>query len=86
MRIGVAREDGRRFFTRFLAAAALIAVYCLSTVGIVVATGSEPAFARGRGRGRGHFRGRGRGFGIYLGDYDNCWWSRRYHRWICPYY
>ena len=85
MRIGVARGDGRRFFTRFLAAAALIAVYCLSTVGIVVATSSAPAFARGRGRGRG-FRGRGRGFGIYLGGYDGCWWSRRYGRWVRPYY
>ncbi len=95
MRIGVARGDGHRFFTRFLAAAALIAVYCLGTVGIVMSTGPTPAFARGRGgrgggRGRGGrgFRGRGRGgIGIYLGGYgDGCWWSRRWRRWVCPYY
>jgi hypothetical protein len=21
----------------------------------------------------------------FNGDYG-CWWSRRYHRWVCPYY
>jgi hypothetical protein len=23
-------------------------------------------------------------YGYY--GYDSCWWSRRYHRWVCPYY
>jgi hypothetical protein len=74
MSTGVARGDGRRFFTRLLAAVALIAFYCLSTVGMVVATGSEPAFARGRGGGRGgggrgggRGIGRGRGGGVFRG-------------------
>lgn len=51
--------------------------------------------ARGGGRrgsggrgGRGR-RGRGIGIGIYdgysYGD-DDCWWSPRRARWICPYY
>jgi hypothetical protein len=105
MRTGVAVTGGRGFFTRFLAAAALIAVYCLGTIGVAT-IGAAPAAARGRGgsgmrggrgrgvvvrggRGRG-FRGRGRGgFGIYLGPgyYDDgCWWSYRWHRWVCPYY
>ena len=40
--------------------------------------------------GGAHFvhRGRGRGFvgGGYYGYYNDCWYSRRYGRWICPYY
>jgi hypothetical protein len=33
----------------------------------------------------GHFHG---GVGVfggpsYYGDYGSCWWSRRYHRWVC---
>jgi hypothetical protein len=35
-----------------------------------------------------HHRGRvfvGSGFYPYY-DYDDCWWSRRYYRWVCPYY
>jgi hypothetical protein len=85
---------------RWLAAVALVAVYGLASLGVVMGTGVQSAAARGRGRGvgrgfaRGHFRGRGfgRGFGIYIGPgyypgyYDDCWWSRRYYRWICPYY
>jgi hypothetical protein len=34
----------------------------------------------------GHFRGGFGSFGgSYFGDYDDqgCWWSRRYHRWVC---
>jgi hypothetical protein len=65
-----------------------------------VGAGPAAAHPRGVFRGRGFrgFRGRGRGFGIYLGapyygpyydyDYDygyRCYWSRRWHRRICPY-
>ena len=35
-----------------------------------------------------HHHGRvfvGSGFYPYY-DYNDCWWSRRYHRWVCPYY
>ena len=56
MQTAIARGGGHRFFTRFVAAAALIAVYCLGTVG-VMSTSATPAFARGRGGGGG-----GRGF------------------------
>jgi hypothetical protein len=85
----------RKLLVRSLAAVALIAVYCLSTMGLVVATGVSPAMARGRGGGRGRgfvggrgrgFRGGGFGFYGYYGPYDACWWSPRRHRWICPYY
>jgi hypothetical protein len=51
MQTAIARGGGHKFFTRFLAATALIAVYCLSTVGIVMSTSATPAFARGRGGG-----------------------------------
>src|SRR5262249_46833959 len=90
---------GRRpsWIARWLAAIALVLVYGLTSMGVLVGMGAGPAAARSRGvviRGRGFrgFRGRGRGFGIYLGapyyDYDygyGCYWSRRWHRWICPY-
>jgi hypothetical protein len=47
--------------------------------------------------GGGHFHGGGfRGPRFYGGGYvvypyyydygPRCWWSRRYHRWVCPYY
>ena len=52
-----------------------------------------------RGSGGGHFHGGGfrfhggpRFYGggyVYPYYYDygpRCWWSRRYHRWVCPYY
>jgi hypothetical protein len=49
----------------------------------------------GHGFHGGHLRHhhRSRSFGYY-GDYgyddygydDGCWWSQRYHRWVCPYY
>jgi hypothetical protein len=66
METAIARGGGHRFFTRFLAAAALVAVYCLGTVGIVSTSGT-PAFARGRGSGGGGMgrgmAGMGRGMG-----------------------
>jgi len=80
---------------RWLAAAALVGIYALATIGVVVTTGVSAAQARGRGGGRaiGGYRGigrgfvRGRGVGIdYGGYYDGCWWSRRRRRWVCPYY
>ena len=50
-------------------------------------------------RGGGHFRGgavRFHGGPRFYGGYyaypyyydygPRCWWSRRYHRWVCPYY
>jgi hypothetical protein len=47
----------------------------------------------GRGFGRGRDFGRGRGFGLWWGEpYDDygpprwLWGSRRYHRWVRPYY
>jgi hypothetical protein len=50
----------------------------------------------GHGFHGGHLRhhNRSRSFGYYddygYDDYgydDNgCWWSRRYHRWVCPHY
>jgi hypothetical protein len=56
----------RKFLTRILAAGALLAIYCVSTIvttGAIMTTGVTSAEARGRGRGwrggRG-FRGRGR--------------------------
>ena len=83
MQTAIARGGGHKVLTRFLASAALVAVYCLGTVGIMMSTSATPAFARGRG-----FRGRGRGFGgVYWGGYyDGCWWSYRWQRWVCPYY
>jgi len=80
---------------RWLAAAALVGIYALATIGVIVTTGVSAAQARGRGGargiggGRGIGRGfvRGRGIGIYYGGYyDGCWWSRRRRRWVCPYY
>lgn len=51
--------------------------------------GARGGGRRGGGRGGRGRRGRGIGFGIYdgysYGD-DNCWWSPRRARWICPYY
>jgi len=91
MQTAIARGGGHRFFTRFLAAAALIAVYCLGTVG-VMSTSATPAFARGRGGGgggrgmsrgagvRGGFRGRGfRGRGFRgRGRGVGIWWGGYY--------
>jgi len=85
------RGGVRWALTRWVAAVALVIAYSFATAGIV-AMGTTSAMARGRGgggRGRGGFRGRGRGrggFGIYLGGYDGCYWSRRWRRWVCPYY
>jgi len=85
------------FFTRCVAAVALVAVYLFSLValsGLAITTGATSAEARGRGRGRGFrgrgFRGRGwrgRGWGPSVGIYGrNCWWSPRRGRWVCPHY
>jgi hypothetical protein len=63
MQTAIARGGGHKVFTRFLAAAALVAVYCLGTVGIVMSTSATPAFARGRGGGGGGGRGGARGVG-----------------------
>jgi len=92
------KVSSRRYgLRRWLAAAALVGIYALATIGVVVTTGVSAAQARGRGGGggraigggRGIGRGfvRGRGIGIYYGGYyDGCWWSRRRRRWVCPYY
>jgi hypothetical protein len=85
-------RTGRKVLTRWLAATALVGIYCLSSVGIVMTTGLTSAQARGgRGGGRGFARGgggrgfiRGGGYGAYYGG--GCWWSRRARRWVCPYY
>jgi hypothetical protein len=73
-----------------LAAVALVVVYSLSAAGILMTGGVTAALAKHGGHGhggRGHFRGRGRGgVGIYLGADPYCYWSRRWRRWICPYY
>jgi hypothetical protein len=57
----------QKFLTRFLAAAAMVAIYCVSTLALsgVVLTGATTSAEaqRGRGRGRGGGRGRGRGWG-----------------------
>jgi hypothetical protein len=104
-----AGRTGRRLL-RALAAAVLVGLYCLSTVGIAMTTGVSTAQARGgrgggrgggsvrsfarssgvaRGVSRGAARGRGRRFvrggGVYYGYGDDCWWSPRYGRWVCPY-
>jgi len=68
----------RRFLTRALAAGALLAVYCVSTIavtGIAMTTGVTTAHAqRGRGRGRGAVRGRGRGLRRGRGYYRGGLW------------
>jgi hypothetical protein len=84
-------DGGRYSLRRWLAAAVLVGIYALATIGIVVTTGAGAAQARGRGGGRGigrgFVRGRGVGVGVYYGGYyDGCWWSRRRRRWVCPYY
>ena len=59
----------QRFLTRFLAATAMVAIYCvgqLALSGVVLTSSTTSADAqrgRGRGRGRGWGRGRGRGWG-----------------------
>ena len=94
MQTAIARGGGHKVLTRFLAAAALVAVYCLGTVGIVMSTSATPAFARGRGGGgggrggggmrggRGGFRGgrgfRGRGFRGRGRGFGGVWWGGYY--------
>ena len=57
----------QRFLTRFLAAAAMVAIYCVGTLalsGVMLTSSTTSADAqRGRGRGRGGGRGGGRGRG-----------------------
>jgi hypothetical protein len=89
----------RGLLARGLAATVIVGAYFLSVLGIVgltLSAASTPAQARGRGRGRGIGLGIGLGllpfaayggyYGGYYGPYrgDNCWWSRRYERWVCP--
>ena len=51
---------------------------------------SSMAFSAAASMGRHHHHHHGRvfvGSGFYsYYDNDDCWWSRRYHRWVCPYY
>jgi hypothetical protein len=84
----------RKTLTRVLAAAALLAIYAVSTVtvsGVFLTTTTTEVQARGRGRGRGYYRG-GRGRGYYRGRgyrrggffgigplCHNPWSSRRYY-------
>jgi hypothetical protein len=61
-------SGARRALTRVLAAAALLAIYCVSTVavtGVMMTSGVTSAQARGWGGrgGRGWGGGRGRGWG-----------------------
>ena len=71
----ITTNTGRGYvaLTRDLAAAAMIGTASLLMTAI---TAPADAHHGGGGGGRGFGRGSGRGR----------WWSRRYHRWICPYY
>ena len=86
-----------KFVTRCLAALALMCVYFVGTSAILVGASTTAAQARGfgrggggrgggwgRGRGGGWGRGRGWGGGVYIGG-AGCFWSHRWHRYICPY-
>jgi hypothetical protein len=72
----------QKFLTRFFAAAALVAVYCLGTLALsgVILTGAttsaEAQRGRGRGRGRGGW-GRGRGRGIWFAPIIAPRWCHR---------
>ena len=92
-------SESLRGLKRLLAGTLLVGIDFLVSLGFLAGTaGVTPAQARGRGGGgrgfarggRGFVRGRGRGVGVYYGGYggyyNNCYWSRRYGRWICPYY
>jgi ABC-type cobalamin transport system permease subunit len=61
----------RKFITRVLATASLLAIYgfgTIATTGVVLTTGVSTAFAqRGRGRGRGRGIGIGTAIGIGVG-------------------
>ncbi len=82
----------RNIFVRCLTAIALVALTLFGAATV----GSTSADARGRGRGRGYYGrgrgggwGRGRGYGFYAAPYvapRGCYWSRRWGRWVCPYY
>lgn len=81
----------RKALTRVLAAAALLAIYAVSTITVsgvfLTSTTTEAQAHRGRGRGRGYHRGwRGRGYhrGWRRGYWGpplchNPWSSRRYY-------
>jgi len=94
MKITTNAGRGYKALTRGLAAAALI-----GTSSLVMTATATPADAHHGGGGHGwggggHGFGHGRGFRFYGGGYyggpyyygSGCWWSRRYHRWVCPYY
>lgn len=54
------------------------------------ATGPDVMLVRRRGGGGGHYYRGYRGYrggwgGSYFYSSPSCWWSRRYHRWICSY-
>jgi hypothetical protein len=38
------------------------------------------------GGGGAQFHGGGYVYPYYYDYGPRCWWSRRYHRWVCPYY
>ena len=75
----------RKALTRVLAAAALLAVYAVSTIavsGVFLTTTTTEVQARGRGYRRGYYRGRGYWRGGFFGVGPLChnpWSSRRYY-------
>lgn len=78
-----ATGGARKVMTRVLAAGALLAIYCVSTV---VMTGavmtSTVTSAQARGRGRGWRGGRGRGRGRRWVCRHNHWNSARRCFWV----
>lgn len=77
---GNGQSRARKFLTRFLAAAALVAVYTLATAGVtsVIMTTTDSSAQAWRGRGRG-WRGRGwRGGGWGCRRWTPAGWI-----WVC---
>ena len=79
----------RNILVRCLTAIALVAL-CLFGAATVGSTSANARGGRGWARGRGRGWGRGYGYGFYGGPVyvqpRGCYWSRRWGRWICPYY
>lgn len=51
-----------------------------------VRRGGGGHFHGGGFRGGPRFYGGGYVYPYYYDYGPRCWWSRRYHRWVCPYY
>ena len=68
-------NGARRFFTRFLAAGALLAVYCAGTLAV---TGAFMASTVTTAQARGYRGGRG-----FRGGYRGYRGGRGFRRWVC---